>query len=307
MAVSNHEGVESTKTQNNKTTESQAAKSALEKLAVNSYSFESAFSVLKKRQQYFRISTGAKSLDEILGGGIEPSAITEFYGEFRTGKTQICLQLAVHTVMSKELGGLDGKVIYIDTEATFRPERLLQMAKRYTLTDVLENIYVGRPQSVKEQMQLVQELNDIKPDENVKLLVLDSLTSHFRAEYIGTPQLLERQQLLNKHMSDLLKLALNKNIAVVVTNQVISNFLTNDKLAVQAVGGHIVAHASTHRLELSRPYSQPSQKPFLNAKLVDSPNLPEATAYYEITAFGIEDIKSKINPKLLQEIQKQKH
>jgi len=250
--------------------------------------FETATDILKKRQSVNKITTGSKNFDEILGGGFETGAITELYGEFGSGKTQVAHQLAVNIFLPPEKGGLNGKVIYIDTENTFRPERIIQMAKGKGLNpdEVLKNIKVARAYNSDHQMLLSEKAEDLlkNKDENYRLLVVDSLTTHFRAEFIGRGTLSERQQKLNKHMHTLLKLADMYNIAVIVTNQVMSkpNVMFGDP--TQAIGGHVVGHASTFRI-----YLRKGKGGSRVGKVVDSPNLPENEAMFFIAMDGLND------------------
>merc|ERR1711990_1147526 len=106
--------------------------------------FETARTFHVRRQDVVRITTGSSNLDKLLEGGIETGSITELFGEFRTGKSQLCMTLAVTCQMPIDMGGGEGKCMYIDTEGTFRPERLLAVAERYGLNgeDVLDNVAV---------------------------------------------------------------------------------------------------------------------------------------------------------------------
>nr|5QUB_A Chain A, RadA [Pyrococcus furiosus]5QUC_A Chain A, RadA [Pyrococcus furiosus]5QUD_A Chain A, RadA [Pyrococcus furiosus]5QUE_A Chain A, RadA [Pyrococcus furiosus]5QUF_A Chain A, RadA [Pyrococcus furiosus]5QUG_A Chain A, RadA [Pyrococcus furiosus]5QUH_A Chain A, RadA [Pyrococcus furiosus]5QUI_A Chain A, RadA [Pyrococcus furiosus]5QUJ_A Chain A, RadA [Pyrococcus furiosus]5QUK_A Chain A, RadA [Pyrococcus furiosus] len=224
-----------------------------------------------------RISTGSKSLDKLLGGGIETQAITEVFGEFGSGKTQLAHTLAVMVQLPPEEGGLNGSVMWIDTENTFRPERIREIAQNRGLDpdEVLKHIAYARAFNSNHQMLLVQQAEDmikelLNTDRPVKLLIVDSLTSHFRSEYIGA--LAERQQKLAKHLADLHRLANLYDIAVFVTNQ------------VQANGGHILAHSATLRV-----YLRKGKGGKRIARLIDAPHLPEGEAVFSITEKGIED------------------
>ncbi len=257
-------------------------------------SFEPASKVLERRTNLKKISTGANALDDLFGGGIETGAITEFFGEFRSGKTQIAHQLCVNSQLPVEQGGLkDGDkevlVAYIDTEGTFRPERIVSMTKRYSELDakkVLENIRVGRAYNSDHQIVLAEKLLREIATENYGLVIVDSLTSHFRAEFVGRGTLASRQQKLNSHIHSLLRLAELGNLAVVVTNQVQAkpDVFFGDPTA--PIGGHIVAHACT-----TRTYLRKSKGDRRIARIVDSPLLPENEAVFAITELGIVDVK----------------
>ena len=248
--------------------------------------FETADIILEKRKAVSKIKTSSDSFDEVMGGGFETGAITELFGEFGSGKTQVAHQLAVNVQLPKDMGGHEGKVIYIDTENTFRPERIIQMATKVGLDPdaVLKNIKIARAYNSDHQMLLSEKAEDLLKSGEYKLIVVDSLTAHFRAEFIGRGTLSERQQKLNKHMHQLLKIADMYNTAVVVTNQVMAkpNVMFGDP--TQAIGGHIVGHSSTFRI-----YLRKGKKGSRVAKLVDSPNLPENECMFFVNPSGISD------------------
>jgi DNA repair protein RadA len=143
---------------------------------------------------------------------------------FCSGKTQIGHQLAVNTILPLDQGGFDGEVFYIDTEDTFRPERITQMAEAVGIDpqDALDRIHVARAYNSAHQMLLVDEIKRMSKNIDVKLIIVDSLTSHFRAEYIGRGMLAPRQQKLNRHMKELKQVADVQNALILVTNQVMS-------------------------------------------------------------------------------------
>jgi DNA repair protein RadA len=207
--------------------------------------YETADKIQERRQSIGRITTGSKELDELIGGGIETQSITEVYGQYASGKTQWCFQLCVTTQLPKKQGGLEGNVLYIDSENSFRPERVVSIAKRFELDEekTLKNIFVARAFNSDHQMVLAEKAEDMIKAKNIKLVIVDSLTSQFRAEFIGRGTLAGRQQKLNKHMHTLMKLAEMNNIAILVTNQVMSrpDILFGDPTA--PIGGHIVGHA----------------------------------------------------------------
>jgi DNA repair protein RadA len=249
-------------------------------------SFELGTTLLERRKKLGRITTNAKSLDELLGGGVETQAITELAGEFGTGKTQIAHQVAVDVQLPVDQGGLSGEAVYIDTESTFRPERIVDMAKAVGLepTKALERVHIARAFNSNHQMLLVQKAQELARERPIRLIIVDSLTSHFRSEYAGRAELAPRQQLLNKHLHELLKFSDTYNAAVVVTNQVSArpDILFGDP--TRPIGGNIVAHAATYRL-----YLRKSKPPKRIARLIDSPNLPEGEAVYSLTTEGIRE------------------
>lgn len=248
--------------------------------------FESGMKVLEKRNLVGKLTTGSEEFDKLLGGGVESQSITEFYGKFAAGKTQITHQLSVNVQLPKEKGGLGGKALYIDTEGTFRPERIKQMAAAHDLDaeEVLSNIMVGKAYNSDHQMLLAEKAERIAAEENIKLVIVDSLMGHFRSEYVGRGTLADRQQKLNRHLSVLGKMADTQNLPVIVTNQVMSQpgLLFGDPTS--PVGGHILGHKSTFRIYLRRGKGEKRV-----AKLVDSPHLPDAECIFTISEDGIRD------------------
>jgi DNA repair protein RadA len=249
-------------------------------------SFESGTALLERRKKLGRITTNSKALDELLGGGVETQAITEFSGEFGSGKTQLAHQIAVDVQLPPAQGGLESEVVYIDTESTFRPERIVDMSKALGLdpAETLSHIHVARAFNSNHQMLLVQKAQELAREKPVRLLVVDSLTAHFRAEYLGRAELAPRQQLLNKHLHELLRFADTYNASIVVTNQVSArpDILFGDP--TRPIGGNIVAHAATYRI-----YLRKSKPPRRIARLIDSPNLPEGEAVFSLTTEGIRE------------------
>ncbi|MGC8647326.1 MAG: DNA repair and recombination protein RadA [Candidatus Micrarchaeia archaeon] len=248
--------------------------------------FETGEEISEKRKELGRITTGSKDLDELIGGGVETNAITEAYGKFASGKSQLAFQLSVNVQLPKEKGGLEGGVLFVDTEGTFRPERIEEIAKDKGLDPkkVLENIYVIRALSTEDQILAIQRADKLIAEKNIKLIVVDSLTALFRSEFIGRGALGERQQKLNQHVHRLQQLADKFNIAVYVTNQVMDNpgILFGDPTT--PIGGNVLAHAATTRL-----YLRKSKEDKRIVRLVDSPNMPEGECIIKITPSGIKD------------------
>tara|TARA_B100000530_G_scaffold201852_1_gene128730 strand:+ start:1866 stop:2870 length:1005 start_codon:yes stop_codon:yes gene_type:complete len=258
---------------------------AAKKLA-NIGGFISGNALLERRKTVQKLTSGTSAMDELLGGGFETQSICEVFGEFGSGKTQIGHQLAVNTILPTSQGGLNGEVFYIDTEDTFRPERIAQMAEAVGMDpqDALDRIHVARAYNSAHQMLLVDEIKRMAKSIDVKLVIVDSLTSHFRAEFVGRGMLASRQQKLNKHLKELKQLSDVQNALVLVTNQVMSNPAALWGDPTKAIGGHIVGHASTFRL-----YLRKSKGGRRIARLIDSPNLPEGEAVFTVTAEGLKD------------------
>ena len=260
----------------------QAARNMLE------LGFSDGMEFAKKRLNVLHITTGSKSLDDLLGGkGVESKAITEAFGAYGSGKTQLGLSLAVNVQLPADQGGAGGKAVYIDTEGTFRPQRISQIAEGIGANPemVLKNILIARAFNSDHQILLLEKIGEmIKSGEPIKLIVIDSLTAHFRADFAGRGQLADRQQKLNRYMHELMKIAETYNLVVYVTNQVMANPAQLFGDPTNAIGGNIVGHASTYRLYLRRA-KQGSRV----AKLIDSPNLPDGEAIYFVTNQGIKD------------------
>jgi len=250
--------------------------------------FQDGLEYDKKRKEIFYITTGSKNVDELLGGrGIETKAITEVFGAYGSGKTQMALNLAVRVQLPLDKGGAAGKAVYIDTEGTFRPERIKQIVGGLGASPekVLKNIFVARAFNSDHQILLVDKVSEmIKNGEPIRLVVVDSLTAHFRAEFSGRGQLADRQQRLNRYLHNLMKLAEQHNLAIFVTNQVMANPAMMFGDPTTAIGGNIVGHASTYRLYLRR-----GKKGSRVAKLIDSPNLPDNETVFFVTDKGLVD------------------
>jgi len=277
--------------------------------------FESGVDVLERREQIGKLTWGVDEVDELLGGGVETQSITEVYGEFGAGKSQVTHQLAVTTQLPAEYGGLEGSVIFIDSEDTFRPERIRQMVEGLDdealeammefhgvveegdatneeafddlVASVLDKIHVAKAFNSNHQILLAEKAQEIaggsQDDEfPVRLLCVDSLTAHFRAEYVGRGQLADRQQKLNKHLHDLMRVGDLNNTAVVVTNQVASNPDSFFGDPTQPIGGNILGHTSTFRL-----YLRKSKGTKRIVRLVDAPNLADGEAVMRVEEAGL--------------------
>lgn len=248
--------------------------------------FRKGGDLLDLRKTVLRLSTSSKALDDLLGGGLESQSITEAAAEFGSGKTQIGLQLCVNATMPIEKGGLGGHVVFIDSENTFRPERVSQIAAAAGLDprETLDKIHVARAFNSAHQIMLVEKAHQLAKEFPIKLLIVDSLTSHFRAEYVGRGTLANRQSKLNTHMHELLEFVTVHNAVCYVTNQVHARpdaFFGDPN---KPIGGHIVGHASTYRLYLRKGKAGKRV-----ARLIDSPNLPEGECVFAVDEKGVHD------------------
>lgn len=276
--------------------------------------FESGAAVLERREQIGKLTTGVEEVDELLGGGIETQSITEVYGEFGAGKSQVTHELVVTVQLPEEYGGLGGSAIFIDTEDTFRPERIEQMvhgldndainalledreidgspedkdAMDALVDSVLDHIHVANAFNSNHQILLAEKAEELTGDSQdderpVRVVCVDSLTAHFRAEYVGRGELAERQQKLNKHLHDLMRIGNVHNTAIVVTNQVASNPDSFFGDPTQPIGGNILGHTSTFRL-----YLRKSKGDKRIVRLVDAPNLPDGEAVMRVEEAGLQ-------------------
>lgn len=275
--------------------------------------FETGSQVLERRERIGKLSWQIDEVDELLGGGVETQSITEVYGEFGSGKSQITHQLSVNVQLPPEQGGLHGSVIFIDSEDTFRPERIDDMVRGLPeeaiqatmddreiegspdddeamdelIADILDKIHVAKAFNSNHQMLLAEKAQELAGEHEdgdwpVRLVCIDSLTAHFRAEYVGRGQLATRQQKLNKHLHDIDKVGNLYNTAVVVTNQVSSNPDSFFGDPTQPIGGNILGHKSTFRM-----YLRKSKGDKRIVRLVDAPNLADGEAVMRVQDGGL--------------------
>mmetsp|Transcript_19030 Transcript_19030/g.47632 ORF Transcript_19030/g.47632 Transcript_19030/m.47632 type:complete len:454 (+) Transcript_19030:149-1510(+) len=257
--------------------------------SLNPLAFQSAAEHLSNvRQRLPRVSTGSSKLDGLLEGGVEAGSITELFGEFRSGKTQLVHTLCVMAQFPADQGGCEGKVCFIDTEGTFRPERLEQVAKRFKVSpaDVLDNVVVCRAHNTEHQTQLLTEAAILMAQQKFGLLVVDSVTNLYRTEYSGRGELADRQQHLGRFLRYAQRIADEFQVAVVLTNQVCAKV---DGSAAYGpshcpIGGHVLAHACQTRLSLRKGKAEGRF-----CKIYDSPCLPEGEAPFVIGEGGVAD------------------
>jgi len=254
--------------------------------------FTTAAEIYKRRQKIGKITTSTEALDKLLGGGIETQAITEIYGEFGSGKTQFCHTMCVTVQKSKEEGGLDGGVLYIDTEGTFRPERVVTIAKAHNMdpNKVLDKIIVARAYNSAHQVLILEEAGKTIQEENIKLIVSDSITGLFRAEYLGRGTLATRQQKLGRYIRLISRIAETYNCAVIATNQVSTSPDSFFGDPIRPIGGNVLGHSSTYRI-----YFRKGGKNKRVAKIVDSPHHPLSEAVFELGEKGVQDTEDYLN------------
>lgn len=241
------------------------------------------------REQTLYLTTGSKELDTLLGGGVETGSITELFGEFRTGKTQLCHTLAVTCQMPMDAGGAEGKAMYIDSEGTFRPERCKAVADRFGLDsdEALDNVSFARAYNSDHQTSLLQQACALMAETRYALLIVDSATALYRTDFTGRGELAARQQHMGLFLRALQRIADEFGCAIVITNQVVAQvdggamFVADPK---KPIGGNIIAHASQTRLSLRKARGENRI-----CKIYDSPNLAEGEASFSISEGGIID------------------
>ncbi|MDG6994584.1 MAG: DNA repair and recombination protein RadA [Nitrososphaerota archaeon] len=245
----------------------------------------SAQELFVRRAKMLRCTTFSKNLDTLLAGGIETQAVTEFYGEFGSGKTQICHTVCVSTQLPMDQGGLSGPALYIDTESTFRPERVAQIAKARELDvdSILANIHVAKIYNASHLELIVRAMGNLIQQNNIKLVIVDSIISLHRAEFVGRGTLSERQQKLNAIMHRLKRISEIYNVAVIITNQVQATPDTFFGDPTKAAGGNIIGHASTYRVYLRKAGQE------RKAIMIDSPMHPYGDTNFMVTEGGIAD------------------
>jgi len=270
-----------------------AAQKLLRETNVLDKEFVTADAALQKRRSMLRCSTGSYALDDLLLGGIETQAMTEFYGEFGSGKSQVCHTLCVMAKQPIEAGGLESSVIYIDTEGTFRPERVEQIARSrgFDPTEILKNVAVCKVYNSSHLELIVKDLGKYINDFKAKLVVIDSIISLHRAEFSGRGTLADRQQRLNSMLHKLIRLAEIYNIAIVITNQVQSSPDTFFGDPTKATGGNVLGHASTYRIYLRKSGENRV------AKMMDSPYNQYSDTRFTVTERGADDIEEQTTKK----------
>ena len=247
-------------------------------------------SVAGIEENFEYLTTGSKNFDTILNGGISTGRITEVFGAFKSGKTNLSHTLCVTAQLPKEQGGLEGSVLFIDTENTFSKSKIERIANRFGLPiqDVLQNIYHARIYSTDHQLQMVRAAEQAIKEKNAKLVIIDSLMALMRSEYIGIGMLAARQQVLNRLIHDLSRIAETYNVAILVTNQV-ATVMKGTFSADDAIGGNIVAHGCHFRIQFKTKGFSSNQSLERKATIVDAPDLAPESAMFFITEAGISD------------------
>ncbi|KAK9388206.1 Rad51-domain-containing protein [Lipomyces mesembrius] len=274
--------------------ESKADKLLTEACKLVPMGFTTATEYHQRRSELISITTGSKQLDTLLAGGIETGSITEVFGEFRTGKSQLCHTLAVTCQLPIDMGGGEGKCLYIDTEGTFRPVRLLSIAQRFGLNgqEVLDNVAYARAYNADHQLQLLNQAAELMANSRFSILIVDSIMSLYRTDFSGRGELAARQMHVAKFLRTLQRLADEYGIAVVITNQVVAQVDGSASMynpdPKKPIGGNILAHASTTRLSLKKGRAEQRI-----CKVYDSPCLPESECVFTINEDGIGDPKEE--------------
>ena len=245
--------------------------------------FENAEDVEKKQVATRYIPTYCETIDKLLAGGLQLGTTMEAFGQFASGKTNLSHLLAVSAIKNFP----ESYVVWIDTENTFSAKRIRQFCKGLEVDPdhVIKHIKIGKAVTSDHQILLTEnvekEIVDGKID--VKLIIVDSLMNHFRAEYLGRGTLANRQQTINGYLHKIATLVSNYGMAVYLTNQVQSDpavFMGNPE---KAVGGNVLAHFATTRVWITK-----AAKGNRRMRLVDSPDLAEGDALFKITEGKLE-------------------
>jgi DNA repair protein RadA len=265
------------------------AQNALRESGLLDKEFIPALEVLDRRKNLIKCTTGSRNLDDLLKGGVETQAITELWGEFGSGKTQLCHTLCITCQLPTDQGGMGGGALYIDTEATFRPERLFQIAEARGLdpNEALKKVIFCKVYNSSHLELAVKSLGKHIEEHGIKLLVVDSIISLHRAEFTGRGTLADRQQRLNSLIHRLLRIAELYNIAVVVTNQVLAQPDTFFGDPNKPTGGHVIGHACTYRIYLRKAGQD------RRAIIIDSPYHPYSEATFKVEDKGVVDPEVK--------------
>lgn len=233
------------------------------------------------------LTTGSSAVDDLLGGGFPIGTITEIHATNGIGKTQFCFTAAVNATRPIEEGGLDCHVLYVDAENTFSAKRVIQIAqeRKLNVSEIAKKIHCVKANNSAHQILLMDKINEEAAKYPVRLLIIDSIISHFRNEYIGRGALAERQQQLNRYLSQLLNFAIENKAVVLVTNQMMAS---PDGFAFGppniAVGGNCLGHACATRIEIRK-----GQQGKRIIRLEKSPKLPIGECVCAITAAGVVD------------------
>lgn len=276
--------------------------------------FSKGTEALEARRQVGKITTGHEEIDGILGGeGIEEKAISEFFGEHKSGKSQFSHQMCVNVQLPEEYGGTGKRAIFVDTEDSYRPERIVEMVRGLDdevlqacmerdeingtpddedamdelVQNFLSRVHNAAARNSNMQMMLADDAKEIAQEYRdtefpVGLLVVDSIIGHFRSEYVGRGELADRQQKLTKHIDDLTDFANRYDAAVLITNQVMDDPGTMFGDPTKAAGGNVIEHRSTFRIKLRK--GKGDKMVFM---LVDAPNLPDGQTPYLVERGGI--------------------
>ncbi len=223
-----------------------------------------------------RLAFGVRSLDRLLGGGIEAGSLTELYGEGGTGKTNLCLLLAA------EVARVGRWTIYLDTEG-MSLDRLSQIATGVgtTLQSVLNRVYLANPQTLEEQEKSVERAVSLarQKETEIGLIVLDSCTLLYRLALGQEDEDIARQS-LSAQLALLLHASLETGVPVIFTNQVWRDVSTS---AFEPIGGSFLNHIAKTILRIDRGHDG-----WRRATLMKHRSLPEGgTADFQLTSEGI--------------------
>lgn len=260
---------------------------ARDQLKSHDTGFDRGDTAKEKEDKLGKITTGSEKVDGLLGsGGVSTGYITELYGKNSSGKSQMAITLAATVQLPEEEGGIDKGVIYIDTESAFMPDRFMQVAEKKGLDPdkALENLYVSDTIDTNDLLEKVKNAKKLCGQEDIGLVIVDSIIGPFRAEFSGRNELTERQNKLGDVILGLRELVRAHGVAVAYTNQVYDDPGEMFGDSVRPAGGNVLGHNSSFRV-----YLQDRKSKGWAAKLTDSPGLPQREVYFDINESGVTD------------------
>ncbi|KAI8900544.1 P-loop containing nucleoside triphosphate hydrolase protein [Globomyces pollinis-pini] len=270
----------------------------------------SALDLILKEGNQESITTSSRKLDSIFGNGIPLGCVIELCGMPGIGKTQLCMQLCANVQLPKNFGGVEGSAIYIDNDGSFVGKRMEQMCKAnehliissmddsnytYSLLNALSNITIYRACHLQEFLASLNNIEEsLKTNSNIKLIIIDSITQHFRS-FVGDS--MERSRILYSLAQRLKQLASIYNLSVIMVNQMSTKVQSDGNSIVIPALGESWGHSATHRIILL------NYKKLRQAWLCKSATCPEVLAPYVITTDGIRDVE--VNVEIEQGIMEQ--
>ncbi len=239
------------------------------------HGFQSGIDFEKKMAAKKRLKFGIPDIDKGLLGGIEEGSIVEIYGAARGGKTQWCSHLAVRAQLPVEEGGLGGRVLWMDSESSFKPWIIRAIAIRLGLDPAvaLGNIGISQMILSSQIADTFETIPNLCASQDYKLVIIDSFSGLFRAEYTALNDLSVRQKDMNSLLNSMRRAGTATGAIFIYTNQVLSNIGSYGFSGPGPIGGHILAHGCDYRF-----YTRLGKPPLRKLRLVDNAGVPEFDA-----------------------------